>query len=146
MFNAKPSLHELDDAALLVLLLAHERGVGRYSRWMPYIASLPPEPGCGYSRRLRPYMLDAKQAYQNELGVETEGWEDELIKATHYGERIAEGLNNDYGSYLKTPEGVTSLENIQWALVSGGFSCDGRLRKVRILTDGSHGGLDQPRH
>jgi hypothetical protein len=45
----KANLHELDDAALLVLLLAHERGVGIYSRWLPYIASLPTEPSCGYS-------------------------------------------------------------------------------------------------
>lgn len=54
----KASIHELDDAALLVLLLAHERGVGKYSRWLPYIASLPLEPTCGYSKELRPYMLD----------------------------------------------------------------------------------------
>lgn len=135
----KANLHELDDAALLVLQLAHERGVGRFSRWMPYIASLPPEPGCGYSRRLRPYMLDAKEAYQKEMGVDTEGWEEELIKATHYGERIAEGLNNDYGSYLETPDGVTSLENIQWALcqvasrATAGSEDYGSLRMVPMV-------------
>jgi len=133
------SLHELDDAALLVLQLAHERGVGRYSRWLPYIASLPPEPSCGYSRHLRPYMLDALQAYKNEMGVDTEGWSDELVKAMHYGERIADGLNGDYGAYLQTPEGVTSLENIQWALcqvasrATAGSEKFGSLRLVPVV-------------
>jgi hypothetical protein len=73
----KSSLHELDDAALLVLLLAHERGVGRFSRWLPYIASLPSEPSCGYSTNLRPYMLDTLNALREELGVEVQGWEAE---------------------------------------------------------------------
>jgi hypothetical protein len=107
---------ELDDAALLVLFLAHERGDGPFSRWMPYIISLPPEPTCGYSRRLQPQMLDALEAYRHEIGVDTEGWNDELVRAMQYGEKIAEGLYNDYGSYLKTPDGVSGLDNIQWAL------------------------------
>jgi hypothetical protein len=50
------------------------------------------------------------------MGVDTEGWEDELSKALHYSDHIADALNSDYGSFLKTPPGITSLENIAWAL------------------------------
>lgn len=135
----KVGVHELDDAALLVLYLAHERGVGKFSRWLPYIASLPPEPTCGCSRKLRPFMLNALEAYTNEVGVDTNGWAEELYKATLYGERIAEALNADYGSYLESPPGVTSLENIQWALcqvasrATAGSEKHGSLRMVPLL-------------
>jgi hypothetical protein len=135
----KAGMHELDDAALLVLYLAHERGVGKYSRWLPYIASLPPEPTCGYSRKLRPFMLNAIEAYKYELDVDTNGWAEELYKAMLYGERIAEALNEDYGSHLKSPNGVTSLENIQWSLcqvasrATAGSEKHGSLRMVPVL-------------
>lgn len=135
----KANLNELDDAALLVLYLAHERGVGKFSQWLPYIASLPPEPSCGYSRKLRPFMLNAMEAYKNELSVDTYGWAEELYKATLYGERIAEGLHGDYGSYLESPIGVSSLENIQWALcqvasrATAGSDKHGSLRMVPVL-------------
>jgi len=133
------SLHELDDAALLVLLLAHERGVGRYSRWLPYIASLPSEPQCGYSKNLRPYMHDTINALRNELSVDVEGWSDEIVKATKYADRIAEGLNRDYGAYIKSPKEFTSLGNIQWALcqvasrATAGNEKYGSLRLVPVL-------------
>ena len=112
----KANLNELDDAALLVLLLAHERGVGRYSRWLPYIASLPLEPSCGYSKTLRPYMLDSINALRDELGLDVNGWPGELLKATQYAERIANGLARDYGNFLQHPKGVSAQENLQWAL------------------------------
>ena len=133
-------LHELDDAALLTLQLAHERGAGRYSRWLPYITALPREPTCGYNRRLRPYMLDALNAYQHEHGVEADGWTDELTKATHYAERIADALKTDFGQYLgPPPTGVTVTENIQWALCQvasraiAGRERHGSLRLVPIV-------------
>jgi hypothetical protein len=133
------SLHELDDAALLVLLLAHERGVGRYSRWMPYIASMPNQPSCGYNRKIRSYMLNAIEAYKRELGVDVDGWGEELAKAMQYADKIAEGLNADYGTYIRTPEGISSLQNIQWALcqvasrATAGTEKHGSLRLVPIL-------------
>jgi hypothetical protein len=135
----KSSLHELDDAALLVLLLAHERGVGRFSRWLPYIASLPSEPSCGYSQNLRPYILDALNALRDELGVEVQGWEGELIKAQHYANRIVDGLNKDYGAYIQNPHSKTASENIQWALcqvasrATAGSEKYGSLRLVPIV-------------
>ena len=140
----KASLHELDDAALLVLLLAHERGFGRYSRWLPYILSLPQEASCGYSQYLRPYMLDSINAYRDELGLDVNGWENELLKATQYSQRIASGLTKDYGSFITHPTGISALENIEWALctvasrATGGSQKHGSLRLVPILDMVNH--------
>lgn len=135
----RASLHELDDAALLVLLLAHERGLGRFSRWLPYIASLPTSPSCGYSEKLQPHMLDAIYAMREELGVDTQGWPDELHKATQYASKIVDGLTFDYGPYLKHPDDVSPSENINWALcqvasrATAGSDKYGALRLVPIL-------------
>jgi hypothetical protein len=135
----KASLHELDDAALLVLILAHERGVGRFSRWMPYIASLPSNPSCGYSKVLRPYMLDAIYALRHELGVDVTGWPDELERASDFADRMSDGLNVAYGAHIKTPDGTSSYENIQWALcqvasrATAGSEKHGSLRLVPVL-------------
>ena len=140
----RASLHELDDAALLVLLLAHERGVGRYSRWLPYIASLPSEPSCGYSQNLRPYMLDSINALRDELGLDVNGWPGELLKATQYADRIANGLARDYGSFLQHPKGVSVQENIAWSLcqvasrATGGSEKHGALRLIPILDMVNH--------
>ena len=147
----KASIHELDDAALLVLHLAHERGVGRYSRWLPYIASLPLVPSCGYSRELRPHLLDSIRAYKEELGLDVNAWPSELLKATQYAERVANGLSRDYGSYIQHPKGVTAVENIQWALCqvasrgTAGSQTHGSLRLVPMADlvnhDASAGGF-----
>jgi len=51
-------LNDLDDAALLVLLLAHEKGKGPESRFLPYIVSLPKDPTCGYSPDMRNKAID----------------------------------------------------------------------------------------
>jgi hypothetical protein len=147
----KAPLNDLDDAAILVLFLAHERGVGRTSRWFPYISSLPLEPSCGYSKALRPFMLDSISALGGEIGVDVNGWPEELWKATQYADRIAHGLTRDYGAYLKTPEGILSLDNIKWALcqvasrATGGSQKHGALRMVPVLDlinhDSSAGGF-----
>jgi hypothetical protein len=135
----KANLHELDDAALLVLTLAHERGVGESSRWLPYIASLPTEPSCGYSHTLRPHLLDAINALRDEIGMDVNGWPSEILKATQYAERISRGLAKDYGAYLQHPKGVTAEENIAWALcqvasrATGGSQKYGALRMIPLL-------------
>jgi len=135
----KDPLQELDDAALLVLLLAHERAVSRASRWMPYIASLPTEPSCGYSTNIRPYMLDAIAALGGELGVDVNGWQRELSKASKYADKIASGLARDYGSYIKSLDGVSVSENLQWALcqvasrATAGSDEHGSLRLVPLM-------------
>jgi hypothetical protein len=135
----RASLHELDDAALLVLLLANERGVGRNSRWIPYIASLPPEPSCGFSEDLRPYLFDAINAYRHELGMDVQGWTSELVRATQYSKKIAEALSLDYGMFISNPEGVSPSDNINWALcqvasrATAGSDKHGSLRMIPIL-------------
>ena len=135
----RKTVHELDDAALLVLLLAHERGVGQYSPWLPYIASLPHEPSCGYSQRLRPYLLDTINALRDELGMDVDGWPGELIRATEYSERIVSNLANDYGSFLQHPKGMSAKTNIRWALchvasrATGGFQKYGALRLIPLI-------------
>lgn len=134
----KAGIHELDDAALLTLLLAHERGVGKYSRWLPYIASLPLEPSCGYSKALRPYFLDSILALKEELGLDVNGWSGELLKATKYAEKIAASLARDYGSFLQHPKGMGATDNIQWALcqvasrATAGSHAHGTLRMVPL--------------
>ena len=142
--NLHAGFHQLDDAALLVLLLAHERGVGRYSPWTPYIASLPPEASCGYSIRLRPYMLDSIQALHKEYGVAVEGFKEELLEAMKYAHKIAEGLQRDYGAYLKTPDNIPMLDNISWALcqvasrATAGSAQHGSLRLVPVMDQINH--------
>ena len=147
----KVNLHELDDAALLVLFLAHERGVGKYSRWLPYIASLPIEPSCGYSSILRPYYLDSINALRDELGLDVNGWPGELLKATKYAERMANSLAHDYGAFLEHPKGMSAVDNIQWALCQvasrgiAGSQKHGALRMVPLMDvinhDASAGGF-----
>jgi hypothetical protein len=140
----KASMHELDDAALLVLSLAHERGVGTYSRWLPYIASLPTEPSCGYSVHLRPYVLDSINAMRNELGMDVNGWPSEMLKATQYAEKIAKALAKDYGAHIEHPKGVSAEENIQWALcqvasrATAGTQKYGALRMIPLLDMVNH--------
>ena len=137
--DQRKTIHELDDAALLALLLAHEKGVGQYSRWLPYIASLPHEPSCGYSQKHRTYLLDSISALRDELGLDVSGWPGELIRATQYAEQIVTSLSKDYGSFLQHPKGVTAQENIRWAMclvasrATGGSQKYGSLRMIPLL-------------
>lgn len=133
------NLHTLDDAALLVLLLAHERGVGRLSRWFPYIVTLPHYPSCGYHRTVRPQILDMIQMLETEYEVETSGWTTELVKAAQYATKIAESLSRDYGAFLEIPPGITSVQNLEWALcqvasrATAGHEKYGTLRLVPLV-------------
>jgi hypothetical protein len=140
----KAPLDDLDDAVLLVLLLAHERGLSKASRWLPYIASLPKEPSCGYSEKLRPQYLDAIAAMADELDLDVQGWPAEIARASHYANKIANGLARDYGQYIKTPEGMTPIENLQWALcqvasrATAGSEKHGSLRLLPLLDQLNH--------
>lgn len=139
----KAGFFDLDDAAILTLLLAHERGVGRYSRWMPYIASLLPvdESSCGYARMHRgkqrtPPILP--------LGFDTHGWTDEWQKASHYANKIAESLSRDYGQYIQRPVTMSPTETIAWALCHvasraiAGSERHGTLRLVPMIDMVNH--------
>jgi hypothetical protein len=107
---------DLDDFAILTLFLAHERGMGASSVWMSYIESLPSRPSCGYSMEMRPYILDTILALRHELGVDTKGWEIELVNAGRYADKVVETLHWNYGDYLQYPQHVLPLENMKWAL------------------------------
>ena len=112
--NANP--HELDDASLLALLLAHEVGVGRHSRWYPYFASLPKEPSCGYSSNLRRYAFNSLNVLREELEVDTTGWKGELSRADELATKIVQSLAKDYGPHIKTRKGMTAFQSIYWAM------------------------------
>ena len=84
-------------------------------------------------------MLDAVLVYKEELDVDTEGWNDELLRAQKYSERIVAGLETDFGAYLTTPEYTTCKENLEWALcqvssrATAGASKYGSLRMVPLM-------------
>jgi len=75
-------LEELDDAILLSLFLTHERGRGRDSPYLPYIATLPPEPKCGYAS-------SASQA-----------------NVVHAAERVGLGSSTSFSSSSNTNNGM----------------------------------------
>lgn len=136
---ARLPLHELDDAALLVLLLAHERGQGLESIFHPYISSLPLNPSCGFSPLLRKEALDTIAFMGVQMGMDVNGWPGEVSKASDRAAMIAEGLSRDYSAYINTPKGVTSYATMQWALctvasrATAGFEKYGALRLIPIL-------------
>mmetsp|Transcript_4968 Transcript_4968/g.11847 ORF Transcript_4968/g.11847 Transcript_4968/m.11847 type:complete len:201 (-) Transcript_4968:290-892(-) len=85
-------LLELDDSALLVLLLAHEYGLGKNSKFLAYIEFLPTWQesggGCGYE--------NVQDFRQLPTGVEPE----EIDMAQQYSGVSLAGMTGDYGEYL----------------------------------------------
>ena len=146
-------LQELDDAALLVLLLAHERGRGIKSIFQPYIASLPLNPGCGFSPLLRDEALKTITIMSIQLGMDVSGWPGELNSASDRADVIVEGLTRDYGQFLAMPNGVNPSAAIQWALchvasrATAGAPIHGALRLIPILDminhDANAGGFEE---
>ena len=142
--NQRLPLQELDDAALLVLLLAHERGLGMTSKFHPYIVSLPVAPSCGYSPAMRPQTLATIELMAIELGMDVNGWPDEISKANDRAQMIADGLTKDYGNYIETTEGVSTFVVIQWALcqvasrATAGTEVHGALRLVPMVDMVNH--------
>ena len=132
-------LEDLGDAVLLALLLAHERGKGRESRYQAYIATLPSFPTCGYIASQRNNAIEVIRAYEEELGFDVSGWPNEIVNARDYAERIAGSLARDYGNYIKVPTGTTAFSLIQWALcvvasrATYGNEIYGSLRLVPIV-------------
>jgi len=81
-------------------------------------------------------MLDLIRALDHEVGLDVQGWPLELQKASNNADMITEGLNKDYGSYLENPEGISSLENIEWALcqvASRGMAGNERFGALRLI-------------
>ena len=132
-------LEELDDGIILALLLSHERGLGRESLWYPYIATLPPEPLCGYWPLYRPAFFDAITTLGLDIGLDVNAWPNEVVKASDHADKIASALNADYGRFLQTVYGETSYDSIRWSLCQvfsraiGGHSAHGALRLIPVL-------------
>lgn len=84
-------LNDLDDAALLVLLLAHERGQGKKSKFKAYIDALPDGAGgCGWAGE----GADDFRKLPNEVEPE------DIEAGISYAYRVSTGLAFDYGEYL----------------------------------------------
>lgn len=114
LVHQKPHV-ELDDAFLLTLLLAHERGLGVKSKFQPYIHTLPSHPECGYSSNIR---HEAQRLIQvmAELGMDVSGWPEELAKSGDRAKLIAQSLYETYGAFIAKHPSFTTLESIEWAL------------------------------
>lgn len=137
LMNQKP-IAELDDAILLTLLLAHERGKGLKSKFKPYIDTLPNQPECGYSRMLR---QDAERiiSIMADLGLNVSGWPEELNKARARAKLIAESISETYGAYIAREANESSHGSIEWALchvasrATAGSTRYGALRMIPIV-------------
>lgn len=95
-------LEDLDDPILLALLLAHERGRFRESKYQAYISTLPQNPTCGLgiSSHQRKNLVEVLRAFEQEIGYDINGWHGEIRKAREYADRITSSLARDYGNYI----------------------------------------------
>ena len=136
-------LEELDDAFVIALYLANERGLGSKSRIWPYVATLPPKPTCALNRELRQSVVDVVTAMSVEMGTDVLGWPTEIAKAAEMAELIATTLStatahmNLARRHGSPAEDVT--DNIRWALCQvasraiAGQSAHGSLRLVPVM-------------
>lgn len=135
----KNGIGVLDDAFVLTLLLAHERGLGEGSRFWPYIATLPPRPLCALYPESRQSVVDVVTALAVEMGTDVVGWPNEISKAAEVSERIVANLSMQYKLYLATSAGSNVVENIRWALCQvasravAGNKKHGSLRLVPMM-------------
>lgn len=133
-------LEDLDDAFILAVYLAHERGRGINSRIWPYIATLPLRPTCALHWGWRQSVVDIVTAMSVEMGTDVQGWPNEISKAAEMAERIVQSLSRATGENLAKRPGVEDVtENIRWALCQvasraiAGREHLGSLRLVPVL-------------
>lgn len=95
-------LEDLDDPILLALLLAHERGRFRESKYQAYISILPQNPTCGLgiSTHQRKNLVEVLRTYEQEMGHDINGWHGEIRKAREYADRMTSTLSRDYGNFI----------------------------------------------
>lgn len=135
----KNQIAALDDAFVLTVLLAHERGLGDGSRYWPYIATLPPRPTCALHPASRQSVVDVVTALSVEMGTDVVGWPNEISKAAEVAERIVTTLYTQYKLFLATPPGMNLLDSLRWALCHvssraiAGREDHGRLRLVPMM-------------
>lgn len=137
LMHQKPHV-ELDDAFLLTLLLAHERGLGIKSKFQPYINTLPSQPECGYSPKVR-HKAQRLIQVMAELGMDVSRWPEELTKSGDRAKLIAQSLHETYGAFIARHPDFTTLESIEWALchvasrATAGSARHGALRLVPAI-------------
>lgn len=86
-------LDTLDDGALLVLLLAHLRGMTTANdKWHPFLASLPDDPGCGWW--VGDSIDNGAKRYEHMIPNEV------ITSSRGYVSRVSNGMAKDYGPYL----------------------------------------------
>lgn len=124
-------LTELDDAALLVLLLAHEYGLGKKSKFHAYIKALPQGGSCGWAN------VDDFRLLPD--GVEVA----DLEAAVTYAHRVSNGMSRDYGEYLSKESWPKEWkEDSTRALLWGLCVVNSRVTGANALPgDGSGSGL-----
>lgn len=134
-------LEELDDAFILAIYLAHERGLGPASRIWPYVATLPPRPTCALHWGWRQSIVDVVTAMSNGIGTDVHGWPAEIAKAAEIAEQIVSTLAS-LDAPLATRPGTSAediTENIRWSLCQvasraiAGREVHGSLRLVPIM-------------
>lgn len=142
-------IEELDDAPLLALYLAYERGLGPDSRIWPYIATLPRHPSCGWNREWRQAVVDVVTAMSVEMGTDVQGWPGEISKAAELAEKVSRALGREYGSFLMLHPGMgieVVTESIRWSLCQvssravAGRESYGSLRLVPMMDMVNHDG------
>jgi hypothetical protein len=136
-------LEELDDAFIIALYLANERGLGAKSRIWPYVATLPPKPTCALNWELRQSVVDVVTAMSVEMGTDVLGWPTEIAKAAEMAELIATTLATATADMnLAKRHGSPAedvIDNIRWALCQvasraiAGRSAHGSLRLVPVM-------------
>ena len=138
-------LEELDDAFILALFLAHERGLGVNSRIWPYVATLPLRPTCALHWGWRQSVVDVVTAMSVEMGSDVQGWPNEISKAAEMSERIVNTLAHASAKTLATRPGVEDVtDNIRWALCQvasravAGKEKHGSLRLIPVLDMVNH--------
>ena len=135
----KNQIAALDDAFVLTILLAHERGLGDGSRFWPYIVTLSPSPTCALNPNFRQSVVDVVTALSVEMGTDVVGWPNEIGKAAEVAERIVSNLSMQYKSYIATPPGINLVDMLRWALCHvasravAGKESHGRLRLVPMM-------------
>lgn len=111
------AIEELDDAFILAVYLAHERGLGINSRIWPYIATLPTSPTCALHWGWQQSVVDVLTAMSVEMGTDVQGWPNEISKAADMSEKIVLTLSRAFGETLAKRSNVPDVTtNIRWAL------------------------------
>ena len=114
--NAR-AFEELDDAFILAVYLAHERGLGVNSRIWPYIATLPLRPTCALHWGWQQSVVDVITAMSVEMGSDVQGWPNEVSKASELSEKIVLTLSKAFGEKLAVQSGGPDVTtNIRWSL------------------------------